>query len=62
MEKIVIGLLAALTTIFSLYLVRIINKRSTPQNTIELQRFDVMECGPFSGQSVYYKKKLEVLI
>ena len=59
---IVIGLLAALTTIFSLYLVRIINKRSTPQNTIELQRFDVMECGQFSGQSGFYKKKLEVLI
>ena len=59
---IVIGLLAALTTIFSLYLVRIINKRSTPQNTIELQRFDVMECGPFSGQSGFNKKKLEVLI
>ena len=59
---IVIGLLAALTTIFSLYLVRIINKRSTPQNTIELQRFDVMECGPFSGQSGFYKKTLEVLI
>ena len=59
---IVIGILAALTTIFSLYLVRIINKRSTPQNTIELQRFDVMECGPFSGQSRFYKKKLEVLI
>ena len=59
---IVIGLLAALTTIFSLYLVRIINKRSTPQNTIELQRFDVMECGPFSGQSGFYKKNLEVLI
>ncbi|GIS25999.1 MAG: hypothetical protein CM15mP127_03720 [Gammaproteobacteria bacterium] len=62
MEMIVIGLLAALTTIFSLYLVRIINKRSTPQNTIELQRFDVMECGPFSGQSGFHKKKLEVLI
>ena len=62
MELIVIGLLAALTTICSLYLVRIINKRSTPQNTIELQRFDVMECGPFSGQSGFYKKKLEVLI
>ena len=59
---IVIGLLAALTTIFSLYLVRIINKRSTPQNTIELQRFDVMECGPFSRQSGFYKKKLELLI
>ena len=59
---IVIGLLAALTTIFSLYLVRIINKRSTPQNTIELQRFDVMECGPFSGQSGFYKKKLDGLI
>ena len=59
---IVIGLLAALTTIFSLYLVRIINKRSTPQNTIELQRFDVLECGPFAGQSGFHKKKLEVLI
>ena len=60
-ELIVTGILIALVIMFSLLMKRAFNK-PIAKDDIELQRFDVMKCGPFSGQSGFYKKKLEVLI
>ena len=38
-------------------------KRNSPLNEIKLQRFDVMQLGPFSGHSNFYsKKKLNVFL
>jgi len=32
-------------------------KRNSPLNEIKLQRFDIMQLGPFSGQSNFYNRK-----
>ena len=60
-ELIATGILIALVIFFSLLMKRAFTK-PIAKDDIELQRFDVMKCGPFSGQSNFYKRKVEVII
>ena len=60
-ELIATGILIALVIFFSLLIKRAFTK-PIAKDDIELQRFDVMKCGPFSGQSNFYKRKVEVII
>ena len=60
-ELIATGILIALVILFSLLMKRAFTK-PIAKDDIELQRFDVMKCGPFSGQSNFYKRKVEVII
>ena len=60
-ELIVTGILIAFVIVFSVLLRKAFTKPRS-DNDIELQRFDVMKCGPFSGQSNFYKRKVEVVI
>ena len=39
-----------------------LKKRNSPSNEIKLQRLNVMQLGPFSGQSNFYNRKNACLL
>ena len=59
-ELIATGILIALVIFFSLLIKRAFTK-PIAKDDIELQRFDVMKCGPFPVNQISISEKLKLL-